>query len=456
VRRRALRASIAVLLALVATGLASCGSRVADEARLAADDPDRPGLLPPATTNGNPASDVGVTADEIRVGIIVSKTSPLGAETFSAPMYGARAYFQSLNERGGINGRTVEVTVCDDSATGAGNRRCARQLIEDDKVMVFVANSIFDYSAASYVNDNRVPDIGGQPIGNEYEQYRHLYSIYGTSSPRDGEVGVGGKLDGGTEVYRYFEEQLGARTAGIVYYNQSDSQRYADLTQRGLEAEGFTVVREQVDFSVPNFDAAAIDMRSRGVDIVFDALDSTGNVNLCKAMEGAGFHVAAKVVTVQSWNESVRTQYSGAPSCRNSIYATATARNYMDTQFPAVQQFRDDMRRWFPEREEKLSMWAEEGWAAAQWFTDAAQSCGAQLTRACVEAYLERPEPYDGHGLLVPRDFVPSDQVGGRRHNCLSVAQWQDDADGGKGAWVTRTPGGDFACYDVPSVVYDA
>jgi branched-chain amino acid transport system substrate-binding protein len=71
-----------------------------------------------------------------------------------------------------------------------------------------------------------------------------------------------------------------------------------------------------------------------------------------------------------------------------------------------------------------------------------------------VEAYLERPEPYDGHGLLTPRDFTKSNQVGGMRHNCLSVAQWQDSANDGEGAWVTRTPNDDFVCYDVPSVIY--
>ena len=248
-----------------------------------------------------------MTANEIRLGLIVSKTSPLGSETFSGPMYGALAYFSSLNDRGGINGRMVKVTVCDDNATGAGNRRCARQLIEDDKVMAFVSNSVFDYSAASYVNDNGVPDIGGQPISTVYEQYQHLFTIYGSSSPRDGVVGIKGKLDGGTEVYRYFKQELGAGTAGVVYYNQNESQRFADLTAAALEVEGYTVVREQVDFSVPNFDAAAIDMRSRGVDIVFDAMDTAGNVRLCEAMDGAGLTVKAKVVTVQSWAESVRT-----------------------------------------------------------------------------------------------------------------------------------------------------
>ncbi len=465
------RLVVAVVSALGLVAAVGCGSR-ADRDSLTQDatlddfaipSPTRtrsptqslpPTQTAPATSTGGVPSEVGVTGDEIHIGLIVSKTSPLGSETFSGPMYGALAYFSSLNERGGIDGRKVRVTVCDDNATGAGNRRCARQLIEDDKVMAFVGNSIFDYSAASYVSDNGVPDIGGQPVDTAYEQYRHLYNIYGTSSPRDGTVGVDGKLDGGTEVYRYFEEALGAETAGIVYYNQVDSQRFADLTAAALEVEGYTVVREQVDFSVPNFDAAAIDMRSRGVDIVFDALDSTGNVRLCDAMDGARFGVKAKVVTVQSWNETVRTQYAGSPTCRNSIYATGKARNYMDVRFEVVREFRDDMARFYPDREDKLSMWTLEGWGAAQWFTDAATSCGAALTRDCVEAYLQRAEPYDGHGLLVPRDFVPSIELGVTADSCLSVARWQDEANDGAGGWVTTTPDGDFVCFEVPNVLY--
>ena len=116
-------------------------------------------------------------------------------------------------------------------------------------------------SATSYVNDSGVPDVGGQPISSAYDQYRHLWSIYGTSSPRDGTIGWDGKLSGGTEVYRYFKEALGVRTAGVVAYNQADSLRFANLTAKALQLEGFSVVREQVDFAVPAWDATAIDMR---------------------------------------------------------------------------------------------------------------------------------------------------------------------------------------------------
>jgi len=448
----------AALVSVVLLAAAGCGTRLSTSALSDATAPEGPSsaTVPLTTTPGptNPASDVGVTATEIRVGLIVSKTSVLGTETFSAPMYGALAYVDSLDAKGGIAGRNVKVIVCDDGGTGAGNRRCVRKLIDDDRVFAFVGNSIFDYAGASYVDEHAVPDVGGQPIGYAYEQYRHLYSIYGSSSPRNGQIGYGGKLTGGTEVYRYFKVRLGSRVAGVVYYNQSDSERFANLIVSSLVLEGYQVVREQVDFSVPNYDAAAIDMKARRVDTVFDALDSAGNVRLCAAMDANRVTVKAKVMTVQGWNETVRSDYRSSPNCRNSLYATALDRNYMDTQYPPVAQFRADMARWYPDRQDRLSMWTLEGWASAQWFTDAAAPCGAQLTRACVEAFLNRADPYDGRGLLIPRNFVVEAPPSATAHNCLNVAQWQDSAYGGKAGWLTRTPDMGTNCFDVFNVAY--
>ncbi|WP_436773691.1 ABC transporter substrate-binding protein [Yinghuangia sp. YIM S09857] len=448
-RRTFRHAAAAAALALV---LAACGSRLPES------DFDRPAPGPDTAgaPGANTASDVGVTPTTIKVGMIDTASGLLGNETFSGPMYGAQAFFKALNEKGGVNGRTVEVVKCDDQGVGADNQKCARQLVDDDKVFAFAGNSIYNYAGAEYVSSKGVPDVGGIPVGNAYDQYQHLYSLYGSSSPRNGQVGWGGTLYQNTEIYRYFKEKLGARTAAVVSYNQADSARYAQTIKDGLRAEGYTVVDKQVDFFLANFDAAVVDMKNRGVDIVFDAMDTRGNAVLCKSMDDMGLKVQAKVSTVQSQNASVPKQFKDSPTCRNTIHATGISRSYEDVGHPAVAEFRAAMLKYFPDREGLMSQWALEGWASAQWLTDAIASCGADVTRKCVEEFVNRPEGYDAHGLLIPVDFKPetAEQAQAPQKWCTNVVRWQDSANGGKGGWVDQVPDMAANCSVVPSLPY--
>jgi hypothetical protein len=75
------------------------------------------------------------------------------------------------------------------------------------------------------------------------------------------------------------------------------------------------------------------------------------------------------------------------------------------------------------------------------WFTDAANSCGATLTRACVEKYMNRPTSYRARGLLVPGvsfQLHPPSYYSGRSRQCVSAAQWSNAA----GKWITRASPG--------------
>ncbi|MBM7173533.1 ABC transporter substrate-binding protein [Streptomyces sp. G44] len=427
--RRPARAAEALLVAALLVGGAACGSRLPES------DFERRGTAP---APGRKAP--------VRVGIITSATSPVGGAAFTGPRDGAKAYFDRLNARGGIHGRAVEVRTCDDGGSGVGNNDCVRELVEEQEVVALVATASLDYAGASRVSRARVPDIGGQPIGAAYETYPHLYGIYGSLAPRNGKPGWDGKLYGGTEVYRYFKREQGARTAAVVSYNQAASAAYARLVTRGLRAEGYKVVTEQVDFALPNFRAAAADLKEQGADLVFDAMDTHGNARLCAAMDEVGAEVTAKVTNVQNWTSAVGDDYQDAPRCRNALWATGSSRNYEDTAHPAVREFRTAMKG------QTLSQWQLEGWAAAMWFTDAAKAClsgEGEVTRACVDGYMNRDEPYAARGLLLPVTFAPRSEPPAHRRTCVSVARWRD----GKG-WVTQ--GGEMTenCFDVPQLAY--
>ncbi|MBD0744367.1 ABC transporter substrate-binding protein [Streptomyces sp. CBMA152] len=382
-------------------------------------------------------------AEPIRIGVISSETSPVGGAAFTGPRDGARAYFDALNAQGGLGGRKIEVLTCDDGGSGVGNTECVHRLVDEKKVFALVATTALDYAGAPLVSAAGVPDIGGQPIGAAYDTYPHLYGIYGSDAPRDGTPGWGGSLYGGTEVYRYFKNEQGARTAAVVSYNQAASAAYARLVTAGLKAEGYQVVGEQVDFVLPNFRAVAADLKDRGADLVFDALDTHGNVQLCEAMDALGVKVTAKVTNVQNWNAAVGDDYRDAPRCRNALWVTGSSRDYDDKGNAEVAAFRTAMKG------KALSQWQLEGWAAAMWFTDAARSCPqAALTRACVEDFLNRPQPYTARGLLLPVSYGHLARPPKERRTCLSVARWQD----GRG-WV---PQGEMTtnCFTVPQLAY--
>ncbi|MFC9385381.1 ABC transporter substrate-binding protein [Streptomyces venezuelae] len=438
------RPLVALLLAPLLLLLAACGSRLPERAF-----ETRPTAHP---SGGEP----------LRVGIITSVTSPVGGQAFTGPRDGARAYFDALNARGGLDGRRIEVETCDDGGSGVGNNACVHRLVDERRVFALVATTALNYAGAPLVARAGVPDIGGQPLTPAYDTYPHLYGIYGSSAPRTGkEPGWGGTLYGGTEVYRWFAQERGARTAAVVSYNQAASAGYARLVTRGLRAEGYRVVEEQVDFALPNFRAVAADLRAQHVDVLFDAMDTHGNVRLCEAMQSLGVTVDAKVTNVQNWSSSVAREYARAPGCRQALWVTGASRNHQDTGSPAVREFRAAMG------DRSLSQWQLEGWAAAMWFTDAARSClagsgsgsgpgeggsgpggGGGLTRACVERYLNRPEPYTARGLLLPVRYEHLARPPATRNTCLSVARWQD----GRG-WVSQ---GEMTenCATVPQLGY--
>ncbi|MBL7495526.1 ABC transporter substrate-binding protein [Frankia sp. CNm7] len=448
IRARALVAAVA----LTSLALTACGSRVNSD-----DQPSNPDGGGTTQASNNTASDTGVSPTEIKVGLISGQTSGLGPDTFSASLYGAQAYFDALNDKGGVNGRKVKLVPCDDKGTGDGNVECAHTLADDEKVFALAGTTAFDYAGAQYLDSQGVPDIGGQPVGDAYYQYPHMFSIYGGFGyPRDGKApGYDGKLYAPTGNYRWFKEKLNAKTAAVVFLNVPQSQQYASSIALGLQKEGYTVVSEQVDLALRNWDAAVIDMKNKGVEVVFDALTDDFNGQLCEAIQSRQMPLKAKVTTTQSLSDSAATIYAKSPTCLNNLYAISTAKNYNDIDDPLVKQYRDDVAKYTPDRVNKLNQWMFEGYISAKWLTDAMSSCGADLTRECVENYMTT-ETYDAEGLLIPRDFKVDNPPPTSAKDCLNVVRWTSSAPTGKAGWTSQTDDMTTNCFQVPTFSFDA
>ena len=110
------------------------------------------------------------------------------------------------------------------------------------------------------------------------------------------------------------------------------------------------------------------------------------------------------------------------------------------------------MKRYFPDREDKMFEWNVDGWASAMWFADAAKSCGAVLTRTCVIKYLNRPQPYGAHGIWYPRNNVKYDfETKKTFFQCITISHWTE----ARKSFVTV---GDYhdTCYKTPYIPYQS
>ena len=381
-------------------------------------------------TNG--ASDVGVTASQITIGNITAVGGPIGPEAFSGMLHGAQTYFQFLNERGGVNGRKVKFVTCDDREDPDRNQRCAQNLVETQKVFALVANSTVAYSSAKYVDSKGVPDVGGQPIGNAYYKYPHLFSVLGVDTPRSGKaIGDNGKLYAQSASYRHFREKVGVTKAAVFFYFIPISRTAGMFIADGLRKEGIEVVyygggsEAGMNPAAPSYDTDVIQMRREGVQGIWNAIDIAGFQKLCQSMDRYSFRVKANVSTIQGMSQKVGQDFS-AP-CRNDVYVQTDSISYANTANPKVAEFRAAMKKFDPGF--RMHQWGLEGWAAAKMLTEGISRQGANVTRKGLMDWLNAMEPdsYSIDGLMNPIGFKPRDHSK-PSNDCFKLHQWQDSA----------------------------
>jgi branched-chain amino acid transport system substrate-binding protein len=401
----------------------------------------------------NGASDIGVTATTINLGNIVTKSGSFGPDQFTPMYYGAAAYFSDLNARGGINGRKVIFNTCDDGGDNRGNTTCARKFVDDEKVFAFVANNCLSCDGLKYISEKGVTSVGGLAIDSRDYALPHFWRYSGNMYPQNGKIGYKGNLYQGTHQYRYFKEKFGVKKAGVVYYDNSAPSKNAGMMfMKALEAEGIEAIAEPINVALPQYDSAVLDMKQKGVTAIWDSIDISGNQNLCKSIDANGLVLKAKVSTISTWSQLVGEQFD-AP-CRTYMFSVEDpgALSYDQTSNPEIAKFRAAMKRYFPNREGRMFQWNVDGWGSAMWFADAAASCGANLTRACIEKYLDRPKGYTARGLWAPRNNEKYNfETKKTLYRCIQVAQWDDKAK----SFVTRAAYPQ-TCYTTPYLPYPA
>jgi len=241
--------------ATVASALAACG---AGESRSGGGD----------SGGANEASDVGITADSIKIGAHYPLTGP-AAPGYSEIPTGVQAYFDYVNDNGGVNGRKIEYVYRDDGYNPTNTAAVVNDLVLKEEVFALMGGlGTPTHSAVlEFLNGEKVPDLfvasgsllwdnpkqnpytfGWQP---DYESEGKIIGQYITQNFPNAKVGLFLQADdfgenGEKGVRQYIDNQIVAKQTYVPGTTDFTAQIAA------LQASGADFV---VSFTTPTYTA---------------------------------------------------------------------------------------------------------------------------------------------------------------------------------------------------------
>jgi len=211
--------------------------------------------------------DPGVTDKEIKLGHTNPYSGPLSAYGTIGKAIGA--YWQMVNDKGGINGRKINFITYDDGFVPPKTVEMVRKLVEADQVFAIyqLLGTPTNTVVQKYLNQKKVPQLfiasGASKWGN----------------PKEFPWTMGWQPDYATEgaiyakhVLATHKEELKDLRIGMLYQNDDSGKDYTAGFLKGLGKENERLVSAKVSYEVtdPTVDSQIIQIKNSGATVLFN------------------------------------------------------------------------------------------------------------------------------------------------------------------------------------------
>jgi branched-chain amino acid transport system substrate-binding protein len=213
------------------------------------------------------ASSPGISAGEIKLGTTAYYSGP--ASTAAAYGQAQVAYFQMVNDRGGINGRKVNLISLDNAFSPPKALEQTRRLVESDEVFA-IAGSLgtpTNVAIQKYLNGKGVPNLfltSGAERFNDPKEFPWIvpfYPIYVSQGALFGKY--------------ILRERPDARIA-VQYENDDLGRDYVKGLKQGLGDKAAAMVVKELshELSDPTIDSQILDFKASGADVLLQFTQS--------------------------------------------------------------------------------------------------------------------------------------------------------------------------------------
>ncbi|WP_458758836.1 ABC transporter substrate-binding protein [Afipia sp. TerB] len=205
----------------------------------------------------------GVTATEIKVGAIFPFSGP--ASALGNVGKALIAYVNLINDKGGVNGRKINLITADDAYSPPKTVEHARRLVESDEVafMFSTLGTPSNLAIAKYLAAKKVPQTFIVTGASRFTDYK-TYPLITTALP---------SYDTESKAYaRYIAKDFPDAKIAILYQNDDLGRDFvAGFKAEYKDAFDKKVVTSSYEVSQPTIDSQVMSLKSTGASVLLFA-----------------------------------------------------------------------------------------------------------------------------------------------------------------------------------------
>jgi len=206
----------------------------------------------------------GASDTEIKIGNTMPYSGP--ASAYGAIGKAEAAYFNMINEQGGINGRKINFISRDDGYSPPKTVELIRKMVEEDQVLLTfnVLGTPPNTAVQAYLNDNKVPQLLVATGADKWNDPKnHPWTMGWQPSYR-----IEARIYG-----RYILKNLANAKIAVLYQNDDFGKDYLTGLREGLgdKAEKMIVAVKTYETTDPTVDSQIVALQGSGADVLLTA-----------------------------------------------------------------------------------------------------------------------------------------------------------------------------------------
>jgi branched-chain amino acid transport system substrate-binding protein len=350
-----------------------------------------------------PGDTTGITDTSIKVGALLP-LSGVAADYGAAMEAGMTAYFDWINDQGGVYGRQIELVSSDTQYTGPGGTEAAVYLINQQHVFAFAGTIGTQVATATkqMLDEQGIPDMfllsGVREFSDPPQPNRFVSQLsYYTE----------GKAFG-----QYFDQNYAGKKIGILAQNDD----FGKEGEQGIKDE-LAALNSDVETTTQYYDSTASDSTAQLQRLKTENVDAV-------MFFGTALPGASMIKTIRetlSWDVQILMNEGSAPQAIGrlcgynnlvGIITTSITEATVLDETEKTKQSEELFHKYQPDAPQ--TYWdgmGAAGWLTAETFTGILKLTGPDLTRESFLAAAEKVCKYKSDIYSVPESTSPTDHA---------------------------------------------